>query len=716
MHFKQWIKLLEAIAPDVKEIILKAKWPASKEEIDKAIKSIEDSPESYDKKQAFSFMQKQFGLKSTEKQTITDPFIQEYKNKEQNKQITTEEFKTLQYFQNGNKELLKEMMDDLRELISNNKITLIFDTKPKIKYNNEILDNYQDLTQFLAILHTLKPQSEQPASDENFQNPALLELKNQADLVAKSNNIWVFKGDDPIKCRIMGKGQNWCISSSTSVQHYFNYRHDYGQTQYFIFDFNKAPNDPARYVNPGVAPEGEYSEWVDRRNARATPQNNISFSINGYNSLEDYLNYLKSNGIDTNLFQADPISDYERKLQSFINRKDFQGARNYPDTKKAADGTPAMFHFYLKIAETLDDEDEFDTLTPNQKDEFVISKYKLTGHQANYVISKGPKFLKEYINSISLFKYFLENLQNPDTIIDFILDNKKDIRDISLKHFFDNTRDFDKTLQKLIERIKKEDPRIQNDIFSELPYALKSETIGIEESIEIVKAIAKHKPNFIGNEIEDILLRIDGLPLEQRIDIIQIIVENLQKYNSTVIDDIFNQLKVVDPKVLEKEKYEKIINNVAQNITNTSYSATPANNIITLLMKVPIELIDYTVEKLGDKINLLETPEVVHAFYFTRKPETLSKIIPKHIMNQLTEREVYGILNNYLNQGVSFTLEDIMPALGKENLEKLQKEEMKTLIHDATQSGNKKIFIDQLRRLFPNKSYPDSWKELEGQL
>jgi hypothetical protein len=141
MHFKQWMKLLEAIAPDVKEIILKAKWPASKEEVDKAIKSIEDSPESYDKKQAFSFMQKQFGLKSTEKQTITDPFIQEYKNKEQAKQITTEEFKTLQYFQNGNKELLKEMMDKLRELISTNKITLIFDTKPKIKdSNNEMLE------------------------------------------------------------------------------------------------------------------------------------------------------------------------------------------------------------------------------------------------------------------------------------------------------------------------------------------------------------------------------------------------------------------------------------------------------------------------------------------------------------------------------------------------------------------------------------------------
>ncbi len=716
MHFKQWIKLLEAIAPDVKEIILKAKWPASKEEIDKAIKSIEDSPESYDKKQAFSFMQKQFGLKSTEKQTITDPFLQEYKNKEQSKQITTEEFKTLQYFQNGNKELLKEMMDDLRELISNNKITLIFDTKPKIKYNNEILDDYQDLTQFLAILHTLKPQSEQPASDENFQNPALLELKNQADLVAKSNNIWVFKGDDPIKCRIMGKGQNWCISSSTSVQHYFNYRHDYGQTQYFIFDFNKAPYDSARYVNPGVAPEGEYSEWVDRRNNRATPQNNISFSVNGYNSLEDYLNYLKSNGIDTNLFQADPISDYERKLKSFINRKDFQGAQNYPDTKKAADGTPAMFHFYLKIIETLDDEEEFDTLTPNQKDEFVIGKDKLTGHQANYVISKGPKFLKEYVNSINSFKYFLENLQNPDPIIEFIINNKKDLRNISLKHFFDNAKDFDKTLEKLIERIKKEDPKIQNDIFSEFPYALKSETIGIEESIEIVKAIAKYKPNFIGNEIEDILLRIDGLPLEQRIDIIQIIVENLQNYNLSVIDDIFNQLKVVDPKVLEKEKYKKIINNVAQNITNTSYSASPSTNIITLLMKVPTDLIDYTIEKLGDKINLLGTLEAIHAFHFTRKPETLSKIIPRHIINQLNEKEIYGILSSYITQGASFTLEDIMTILGKENLEKLQKQQMEELLSYTKRHNNNNPFVHQLRRLFPNKSYPDSWKELEGQL
>ena len=112
--------------------------------------------------------------------------------------------------------------------------------------------------------------------------------------------------------------------------------------------------------------------------------------------------------------------------------------------------------------------------------------------------------------------------------------------------------------------------------------------------------------------------------------------------------------------------------------------------------------------------NLLETPEVVYSFQFTREPETLSKIIPKHLINQLNQEEILHILSSYIRQGAHFTLEDIMTTLGKENLEKLEKEKMETLLQNATLSGNKKPFINELKNLFPNKSYPNSWKELEG--
>jgi hypothetical protein len=709
MHFKQWMKLLEAIAPDVKEIILKAKWPASKEEVDKAIKSIEDSPESYDKKQAFSFMQKQFGLKSTEKQTITDPFIQEYKNKEQAKQITTEEFKTLQYFQNGNKELLKEMMDKLRELISTNKITLIFDTKPKIKdSNNEMLDDYKDLNQFLAIIHKF---DQIDLSDKDIQNPAFLELKHSGDLVAKGDNIWVFKGDDPIKCRIMGKGQNWCISSSTSVQHYFNYRHDYGQTQYFIFDFNKDVKDPARYVNPGVAPEGEYSEWVDRRNAPSKDTNGVAFAVNGYPTLQDYLKYLQSKGIDTNLFQADEITDYERDLRDLLNRHDFQGAKNYPDTKKTADGTPFMLYYYLKIINVLDDEDEFDLLTPTQKDEWVIGKDKLTGHQANYVISKGTKFLKEYINSINFFRDFLENLQKPDPIIDFIIENKKDLTDVFLKYFLDNSKDPIKKIELIVNRAKKENASTQNNIFQELIYSLTAESIGYEEQIEIVKAIAENKPNFFGNEIDDIIGRMGDLDLEKRIDVIQTIVEKLKKYNGETIAQIFDMLLKSGPKS-QKEKYEKVISTIIQNITNTDSRSSPSSNIIVLLMKIHQYFADYTIKQLGEKINLINPHDVVYAFKDIDETNILKTIIPQHIINQLNEEQVISIIDHFIQKSLKWNIKTILDTIGTEPLQKISKDNMQQLLQKDTRI--KPVIIEKIKEMFPNNNYPNSWKEIEG--
>jgi len=431
MNFQQFLLLAEALDAKLKDMLLKGKYGENTpEQIKSAIDELEQEYEEKDgpdKPTAFKFMQNRLGLKAGEvREAPKDPFFAKYYEKLKKKQIFPEEYKTLELFKNENKELLTEMMDKLREFISNNKITLSFDTKPKIKFKNEVLDDYKNFTEFMSIIHSIEGQLADVNIDK-YQNPALLEMQSKADLVAKGDNIWVFKGDDPVKCRIMGKGQNWCISSSTSVMYYFYYRHNYGQTQYFIFDFNKKPDDPARYVNPGVAPEGEYSEWVDRRNTHPIDQDGVAFDINGYNSLKQYLAYLKSKGVDTSVFKADPITDYEKKLKEFINTSNFEGAKNYPDERKTKDGIPYMFYFYLKTVNKLTDE-QFNSLSNIEKDQFLLGKEDITENQIEYLISQGVKFFKEYISSITTTHILFYRTKNKKQLAKLIYENKKEIQ------------------------------------------------------------------------------------------------------------------------------------------------------------------------------------------------------------------------------------------------------------------------------------------------
>jgi hypothetical protein len=187
----------------------------------------------------------------------------------------------------------------------------------------------------------------------------------------------VFKATSPIDCRSMGKGQNWCIASSSSAKWYFHYRHEYGQTQYFIFDFNKDKDDPARYVNPGVSKDG-YSEWVDAKNDAVEDENGDGFGINGYANLEEYLGYLNKHGISRNIFKADPISKEETDMKDMIDEYDDgrQEFRNFIFDK--VKNNPALLNQFLQLIEKSLDEDHYNQLSESQKNYiFPILKTKL---------------------------------------------------------------------------------------------------------------------------------------------------------------------------------------------------------------------------------------------------------------------------------------------------------------------------------------------------
>ena len=315
-NFKKWFYFTEAIDQNTEKALSFQKQRVDPKEFDDFLNQLKSQTELIDKGSAFDKLKEKFPFLSTDKkkekfstEAPTDPFFKEYYNLLTKREITKPEYDTLLFFKDKSQGLLIQMMQSLRNLIQERKIELNFINKiPTIVYRNEVIPN-KDFTQFNATLHGIEGQNTKKTSNNNLADPFFLEVSHKEKLVAKSadGTIWVFKATGPLDCRLMGKGQSWCISSSSSAQWYFNYRHEYGQTQYFIFDFNKDENDPARYVNPGIAPEDDDSEWVDTSN---NPDD-----INGYSSIEEYKDYLKSKGIDVGVFVADPLTEEEELLK-----------------------------------------------------------------------------------------------------------------------------------------------------------------------------------------------------------------------------------------------------------------------------------------------------------------------------------------------------------------------------------------------------------------
>lgn len=413
MIFKEFLWFIEAVDPAVRDAILSSKWPYAKEKIELAAKELDKEYEgkpSPSKKDAFKFIHQVLGHERLRRLPAApeNEKLKKYHDMMIKRQITVPEYKLAQkYIDNP---ALDEVMTALRKLIKDKVITFAFKTQPEIVYDKKIIRDFKSLNQILSNIHYIqnRQNQQQVTPDEQkdmeeYADPALLAVSNASDLVyhvpadpaTGKKDIYVFKGDDPLKCRLMGKGQSWCIASSRSVHHYFDYRHGNGQTQYFIFDYNKPANDPARYVNPGVAPqEGDdfyddvdepYEEWVDKDN---NPN-----EIKGYASVDEYKKYLKSMGVPLNIFTADPHTPFEKKLFDLVKTNNWQEA--YTD--------PKMWNFYWQIADQLPDLG-FKLLNDDQKFNFLRYKFRsLTENQQKYIFDfyrSNPKKFWEWADDI----------------------------------------------------------------------------------------------------------------------------------------------------------------------------------------------------------------------------------------------------------------------------------------------------------------------------
>jgi hypothetical protein len=605
MNFKEWLLLSEALDANTKNLLTKAKAP--QDQLDAFIKELEDEPTLIDNKTAFQRFQAKFNIQKKDKPKDEDA---------QRKHFATipntseEELQTYDYYKNENKDSLKEMMELLRKFIEKKIITLKIENNIPVIYRNTTQGSQKletpDFTRFMSSLHGIQGSLEKYKGKGNYFNPIEEELNHQQNLVAKGNNIWVFKGHAPDVCRIYGKGHPWCISSSTSAAHWFTYRIQHHQTQYFVFDFNKDEDDPARYVNPGVAPEGMYSEWVDARNQHDTdPEDSESeVGINGYNSINEYKKYLASKGIPESIWTTTEPEDWEERLHEYDENRDFQGAKNDSDSR--------IFPMYLKIVRYMKDSD-FDTLTDEQKKEFLLSKIEITTKQFDYAIKE---FKGEYYNSLDLTGKieFAGKTKDQEKLFKFAENPNLSRSDIS--YLFHNATDRDK-MAKLIIQNKK--VLLTGYNVSDLLNFAKDK----KDKDKIAKLIIKYKPELDDKNISSLL----GHATEKD-EIAKLIIEKKPELSdSNVHGLLFNATEKDEIAKLIIEKKPELSDD---NVRYLLYYATNKDKIAELLGK--------------DNINKLADDNVVNLLSNAANKDEMAKILGSYNINKLFDVNVYNLL------------------------------------------------------------------------
>ena len=605
MNFKQWLYIIEAIDSNTKNLLAKQKAP--KDELNAFIKELEDEPNLIDRPTAFQKFQNKFNIQK--KVTAEDAQRKYFANIPN---TTEEELQTYDYYKTENKDSLKKMMEQLRKFIDKKLITIKIENKVPNLYRNTTQGSNKldtpDFGRFTSQLDSIQGSLEQYKGKGNYFNPIEEELNHAEHRVAKGDNIWVFKGHRPNICRILGKNQRWCISDSNSAAYWFTYRIAHHQTQYFVFDFNKDEDDPARYVNPGVAPQGKYSEWVDAENTHSLDPDargdRSHVGINGYKSINEYKKYLESKGIPLTTWTTTKPEDWEIRLQSYyeLNQDELQEDifhRSFAYAKN--DEHPEVFDMYLKIANTIKDSN-FETLTDNQKKEFLLGKdlYKITITQFTYAIEN---FKGEYYNSLDLdnkvefavrtkdqdkllklaenikltdanITYLIRHATNKDKILEIIIKYKQEITANNAVDYLSAATDIDKieeTFLKYRPKILKmlfDFPSSDNDYSTLYVYNLLDKTFKIDKMAEL---IIKYLP-----EINEMVFSSLISSASDKEKIIKLLINKRTYFSDEEVEHMLNYARFntdeIAKLIIEKQTEFSVSNvsNLLQRITQSS--------------------------------------------------------------------------------------------------------------------------------------------------
>ena len=409
MRFKEFLYLFEALAPEVQAVLEKSKFPVAQDLVAQAIKDLNDELDKEgkvitDKATAFKLLRQKLGLeKKPEVPEPTEAVLKPFYKQLIDKQITLPEYKTADYFKNSDPRMLNLVMQELRQIIATEKAELLFTTSPQLVFGGENFSNFDDLTEFAAKIHAIEASHfKTPSGFSEFRDPVAADLRHHGTMLwppkgTKGNpsKIYIFKGDSFLKCKYFGKGAPWCVTKQPG--YYYDYRTGRGQTQFFILDYNKAPDDPARYTNPGISDEPWQSEFVDLNNQPETRDSEgTSFGINGYEGSREYMDYLEKMGVPNpwELMKPDTISHKDREFSNNIQRENNLAWAREQGPQTVSEYLQAQGAYGQHLSEK-----DFKSLSDKEKYDYMVETGLAPDNldEAMYLRSLSRKDYKEYL-------------------------------------------------------------------------------------------------------------------------------------------------------------------------------------------------------------------------------------------------------------------------------------------------------------------------------
>ena len=280
------------------------------------------------------------------------------------------------YYLTQSKDLnqIKQDIQDYIKLLKNNKMPLI-----KVNLNTKKPDTpFDSYLHWTQIIHGHQGE-EQAKQARNFK-PSDLDFQNEKPIATSPDGlIKVYQSNSPNQCIILGKGQSFCISQPGNTM-WKSYRDSKGSTFYFVYDDSRKDN-----LSIVVVDASKHGlELTDKINTTGSIQNPDNPNQKDKNP-QIYMDYLKSKGIDTNIFKNLP------KTQEEIEEDNKLGYSN------------KNLNWFI-------------SLSPKEKSNYIGRGHKLSNEQFDYLFdNKFYSLLEQYVKT---------GLQLNDYQIDKIATNK----------------------------------------------------------------------------------------------------------------------------------------------------------------------------------------------------------------------------------------------------------------------------------------------------
>ena len=302
------------------------------------------------------------------------------------------------YYLSQSKNLTRTKKDiqDYIQLLKNNKMPLI-----KVNLNTKKPDApFDSYIYWTEIIHG--HQGEEQAKQAKKYTPTDLDFQNEKPIAASPDGlIKVYQANSPNQCIILGKGEKFCISQPGNTM-WKTYRDDKTSSFYFVYDHSR--NDNLSIVVVDANENG--LELTDKINKTGTAQNPYNPQQRNTDP-QIYMNYLKSKGINTNIFQNLPKTQEE-------DEEDKKLGRENKDLKWFISLSPKEKSSYIGRGHRLSDE-QFNYIW-NNKFYSLLEQYAKTGLQLNdYQIDKiatDKDLIKNYIHN----RIIAHNNENQESI------------------------------------------------------------------------------------------------------------------------------------------------------------------------------------------------------------------------------------------------------------------------------------------------------------